>query len=250
MKIIQSAEPLMVLVREVASGRMLPAAMQRPYVWRKDDVQALCDSILSGFPVGSFLMWEPGPKADLTKLAKARLGPILPEAAATSAPYMLLLDGQNRLASLAWMMADEAPEVPEPSEAETETWQSTEKLVLDFETKSMVFVPREQAEQGLRLPAWTLLADSRQDRFHAAMRLVREKNAIWLESYSQAEIDAFVDFWDRARDRFRDARTTTTTIQNATPAEARHAFLRICRVGVPMAQEDFDKALTWASQPD
>lgn len=45
----------------------------------------------------------------------------------------------------------------------------------------------------------------------------------------------------------REARTVETLIQNATAEEARHAFLRICRVGVPMSQEDFDRAVGWTA---
>lgn len=248
MRITQTSDFLVSLVREVATGRMLPAAMQRPYVWGKADVEALCDSILSGFPVGSFLLWAPGAKADLSTMAKPRLGPIAPGSTEGAPPYKLLLDGQNRLATMAWMMTEEPAAVPEPSDAERETWLSGNKLVLDFATRSMHFVPAEQAESGLRLPAWTVLADSRAERFNNAMRLIRKKNDVWLKDFTQEQIDELLTFWDRARDSFRDARTATTIIENATAEQARHAFLRICRVGVPMTQEDFDRAVGWTGE--
>lgn len=247
MRINQTSNFLVELVREVAGGRMLPAAMQRPYVWSKADVEALCDSIISGFPIGGFLVWAPGRNADLTKLAKARLGPMLPSTEPRYAPYSLLLDGQNRLATLAWMMAVEQPaELPSPSEAETKTWLTDEKLVCDYATRSIRFVPAAEADVGLRVPAWTVVADSRLETFHDAMRMFRKNNSRWLQDYTQDEIDTFMEFWDRARDRFRDARTSTTIIEDATAAEARHAFLRICRVGVPMSEEDFNNAVAWA----
>jgi hypothetical protein len=37
----------------------------------------------------------------------------------------------------------------------------------------------------------------------------------------------------------------TTTISDATADEAKYAFLRICRVGVPMSEADFDQAVAW-----
>lgn len=70
-------------------------------------------------------------------------------------------------------------------------------------------------------------------------------NGAWLQTHNQAEIDEFLGLWDRARDSFRSAQAATTVIQGATAQEARHAFLRICRVGVPMTQEDFDNAVGW-----
>lgn len=140
MKIRQSSSFLNLILKDVASGRLLPAAMQRPYVWRKADVEALCDSILSGFPIGAFLMWAPGSKADIAQLARARLGPIEARGVADGS-VSLLLDGQNRLSTLAWMMASEPPALADLSPAEVDTWTGPERLVLDFGTRALKFVP-------------------------------------------------------------------------------------------------------------
>lgn len=241
----------MSVVREVASGRMLPAAMQRPYVWKKADVEAMCDSIMSGFPIGAFLMWNPGPKADLSQLAKGRLGPLMPAAADTLgySPYSLLLDGQNRAATLAWMMLrddDVLPEMADLSPAEQATWMSGERLVLDFVTRSVKFVPVEEAAVGLRLPVWMLFSGSANStRVTASAHMRMLARDVWPKYATQDTIDDFYDLWDHACNRFREARTTETIIEGASPAEARHAFIRICRVGVPMLQEDFDRAIGW-----
>ncbi|MFK4135925.1 DUF262 domain-containing protein [Pseudomonas luteola] len=240
MKIIQSSVFLSSLVSEVSSGSMMPAAMQRPYVWHKADVEALCDSILSGFPVGSFLTWAPGNCADLSNLSRGRLGPIV--GLVNSHPStQLLLDGQNRLASLAWMMNQDLPEMDDASEAERATWLSGERLVLDFETRSIKFVPEAEANLNFRLPVWSVF----NTMMTPAMSLLRLRTKQWMESYSEEASDAVIDFWNDCRSRFQDARTTLTIIDGATPEEARHAFLRISRVGVPMSQEDFDYALGW-----
>jgi len=250
MEVKQSQSFLMSLVADVAAGRMLPAAMQRPYVWSKHDVEALCDSIVSGFPIGAFLMWAPGNHADLAKLSKGRLGPIAPapESAVNAFhPYCLLLDGQNRLATFAWMMRrDDAP-VPFPvSEAERETWLGDACLVLDFETRSVRFVPKAEATVGLRLPAWTLMSAASTEMHHEANFYVRQLwQHEWPKRFSNDQVDDFFELWDQVRARFAGARTAETVIADATPAEARHAFLRICRVGVPMSQEDFDRAIGW-----
>lgn len=248
MRVRQSSSFLMTLLREVHAGRMLPAGMQRPYVWCKADVEALCDSIISGFPIGAFLMWAPGAKADLALLAKDRLGPIPPASGAASAPRLLLLDGQNRLATLAWMMQHQTPELADGSPAELGTWLGPDRLVLDQESHSVKFVHNAQADSGLRLPAWTLVCSSTTDQYHQAMALLRERiEGDWAAQFSKEQVRDFLDFWDECRDAFRDARTTETIIEDATAAEARHAFLRICRVGVPMAQEDFDRAVGWSA---
>jgi hypothetical protein len=252
MRITQTTCFLLSLLTDAMQGRMLPAAMQRPYVWLKDDVEALCDSILSGFPVGSFLLWEPGPKADLSKVAKGRLGPVLAQDDSGKAytPTQLLLDGQNRLATLAWLMnADFNNLTFEVGVAETATWLSGQRLVLDYESRSIKFVPVAEADVGLRLPAWSLL--SCQPNAHSVnMNLIRKSWDMWtnVKGYPEDQVEDMIKFHDKCADAFRDARTAITVIENATPDEARSAFLRICRVGVQMSQEDFDKAVNWSAQ--
>lgn len=252
MKITQSSGFLLSLLKEVASGRTLPAAMQRPYVWGREDVEALCDSIISGFPIGSFLLWSPALPFDLKSLAKTRLGPLTAASVDKTSrldPYQLLLDGQNRLATMAWMMHRDFKNVPPAAELsvpESVTWTDGYLLVLDYETKSIRFMQAREANQGLRLPAWTLLPTP--PGTDSANSLVRHLwDGAW-KDYPEAERNAFMKVWDDAYDKFTSARVTATYIEEATPEEARHAFLRICKVGVPMSKEDFDNAIGWSAR--
>lgn len=250
MKVKQKPKVLMTLLRDVASGRILPAAMQRPYVWQKAEVEALCDSIMCEFPIGAFVMWNPGPKADLSQLAKGRLGPLLPaNTDASYSPFSLLLDGQNRAATFAWMMVrdeDDVPQLADASDAERATWLGSERLVLDWATRSVKFVPKDDVEVGLRMPAWTLLSTANDDARGTANKHWRRLDKdIWPQYADRKEADSFLAFYELACDRFREAWITETTIEGATRAEARHAFQRLCRTGVPMSQEDFDRAIGW-----
>lgn len=249
MRITQNGCFLMSLLSDASTGKMLPAAMQRPYVWLKEDVEALCDSILSNFPIGSFVLWEPGKKADLSAVAKNRLGPVLTRDhdGRDYSPVQLLLDGQNRLATLAWMMVTDFDKVSVSAhEAESATWLSDERLVLDFDSKSMKFVPAAEASVGLRLPAWTL-ASSSINGGNSPMMFIRECWNKWMAlGISEEEADQFINFHDKCARAFSDARTTVTVIEDATAEEARSAFLRICRVGVQMTQDDFEKAVNWS----
>lgn len=249
MEIKQSGGFLLSLVRDVANGRMLPAAMQRPYVWSKGDVEALCDSVMTGFPIGGFTMWAPGAKADLKTVSKGRLGPIVAaqENANAYNPMYLLLDGQNRLATIAWMIAGaDGQTVDNPSPEEQETWLGDETLVLDYETRSLRFVPKSEAEVGLRLPGWMAVSMATQELSGRANRLTFDLfYNVWTPTFGKEKAEEFLNFWDRTRDKFKDARTAETVIEDATPEEALNAFLRICKVGVPMSEEDFKRATNW-----
>ena len=44
-----------------------------------------------------------------------------------------------------------------------------------------------------------------------------------------------------------DVDVVVTDMADATAAEAKDAFLHICKVGVPMSEADFEKAVSWAA---
>lgn len=230
-RIVQSTGFLFDTFREAASGKLVPAAFQRPYVWSKADVEAYWTSLLRGWPTGSFMIWKP--RAPLgNSVERARLGPI--ETNGTE-PRGIILDGQNRLASFAWSLR--LPGTPPPareklSEAECETWASGEMLVLDPVSKSARFHPEEDIDPNSRLLPAGLIADTRALNGHFRRQSdFIEEDLAWLDDVMQA---------------VRDARCATTIIDGASPEEALDAFLHICRTGVPMSESDFRQAMSWA----
>jgi hypothetical protein len=239
MRIEQQSCFLSDLLSDVQKGMLVPAAFQRPYVWSKADVIKMCESILEGYPFGSFLIWMPYGSADLSDYSRTRLGPI--QRTASGAPNGLILDGQNRLASFAWMtqLLHEMP--TDLSEVERETWGSGETLVVDLEHRDIRFVPKEAADKGFTLPAYALLDTI------AGMRLMRERyDAPEWSRFSEKEREEGLIWWDKvASARIREARVVAVVLERATPEEALKAFTRICKVGVPMSQEDFEAALNW-----
>jgi hypothetical protein len=105
----------------------------------------------------------------------------------------------------------------------------------------MRFASREEADQGFTMPAHCLLDQT-------WLKLIRKRYTSpgW-SRFSEAERDDGVGWWDFVAGRFRDARIVATYLEDATVDEARKAFLHICRVGVPMSSNDFDRALGWAA---
>ena len=85
------------LVRMFQDGEIQLPEIQRKYVWPREKVRALLDSMYKGYPTGSILLWQTDRQVD-TRPSAADTH------AATAArpvgePY-LLLDGQQRLTSL------------------------------------------------------------------------------------------------------------------------------------------------------
>ena len=241
MRIRQEHTFLAQLLANLKAGLLLPAGFQRPYVWDRPDCLAFYESILRGYPVGSFLCWLPSRSTALADVARQRLGPVN---AGERQPFssLLLLDGQNRLATLAWLAHDWSTPVPvDPTPHERSVWCNGERLVVDLQAERLRFVPIAEADTGFKLPSAALL-DSR-----LANPLIRDRWRTTWAAYDEAAIDKGLRWFDRAQGSFRDARIVAALLEDASPEEARDAFLHICRVGVPMSTEDFDAALNWAA---
>ena len=80
------------LVRMIERGELRLPEMQRRYVWLSTRVRDLFDSLYRGYPSGTILLWEADEKVPLRDPAFSQQG---------SPYYKLLLDGQQRLTSLA-----------------------------------------------------------------------------------------------------------------------------------------------------
>lgn len=88
------------LVGMIERGELRLPEMQRRYVWRSTRVRDLLDSLYRGYPSGAILLWETDEAIPLQDFAVAQQGN----------PYQstrLLLDGQQRLTSLAAVIRGE-----------------------------------------------------------------------------------------------------------------------------------------------
>lgn len=238
MRIHQSADHLSDTLQAVRDGRLVPAAFQRPYVWRQADVTALWESLLNGWPIGSFLIWKPGAGVDQAKAGRSRLGPI--QAVTGTRWTGMILDGQQRLTTLAWsMLASDAPR-PDPAslfDAERATWAGDNVLVADGEQRAVLWVPKAEARAGWRIPVG-VLGD--------LALLLPALHALVSAHQGQLPKDV-LDWFDAASHAVRSAKVTTTTIEEATAQEAVTAFAHVARVGVPVTPDEVAAALAWAA---
>ena len=81
---------LAAILDQIDSGSILLPEFQRGYVWNRDQVRGLMRSLYMGYPVGGLLTWE----------TQADGSAVRGEAAATPQVRVLILDGQQRVASL------------------------------------------------------------------------------------------------------------------------------------------------------
>lgn len=87
------------LIDKVQHGEMLLPEMQRRYVWPATRVRDLLDSLYREYPSGTILVWETDKDIETKELAvKATKSP-------TTSQQLLLLDGQQRITSLAAILS-------------------------------------------------------------------------------------------------------------------------------------------------
>jgi hypothetical protein len=100
-----SSATIVAIVDQINRSYFLPA-IQRPYVWEPDQIVALFDSLLKGYPISSFLFWELQPENtrnwEIYKFFEHfRYGDVHNEQADPDGrDVTLVLDGQQRLTSL------------------------------------------------------------------------------------------------------------------------------------------------------
>lgn len=89
------------LVDKVKRGELTLPEMQRRYVWPATRVRDLLDSLYRGYPSGTILVWETDEDVETRNLA---VGPVQTP---TTSQRLLLLDGQQRITSLAATLSGE-----------------------------------------------------------------------------------------------------------------------------------------------
>ena len=92
------AEPerLIRLVDRVNAGEIKIPKFQRGFVWQKQDVLQLLESLLQGYPIGSLLFWRTEPKLKSEKDIHGFSLPPTPD----KYPTNYVLDGQQRLTTI------------------------------------------------------------------------------------------------------------------------------------------------------
>ena len=87
------------LVADIRDGKLLLPEMQRRYVWKSTQIRDLVDSLYHEYPSGQLLVWETD---DLPASGNRRAA--VEGLSTEQRRPQLLLDGQQRLTSLAAVM--------------------------------------------------------------------------------------------------------------------------------------------------
>ena len=84
------------LINDIERGRVQIPAFQREFVWHIDRTAKLLDSLLKGYPIGTFILWRTDSRLNHHK----EIGDYKLEPAPEGGQIEYVLDGQQRIASL------------------------------------------------------------------------------------------------------------------------------------------------------
>ena len=94
------------LARRILTGDILLPKFQREFVWERNQIIDLLDSIPRNFPVGSILLWQS--RQELR--SENRIADLDIELPRPDYPVNYLLDGQQRLSSLCGALYWQGPD--------------------------------------------------------------------------------------------------------------------------------------------
>ena len=84
------------LISEIQKGQIKVPKFQRNFIWSLDKTAKLLDSILKGYPIGTFILWETNERLnDIKNIGNLELPP-----ASDDEKVQYVLDGQQRITSL------------------------------------------------------------------------------------------------------------------------------------------------------
>lgn len=95
------------LLKWVRQGRIRVPAFQRSFVWTRQNMLDLFDSVRWSYPIGTLLFWR---SSEETARPHSRFGPF-DLSKTQSTETLLLLDGQQRLTTLAGVLLKKSPDM-------------------------------------------------------------------------------------------------------------------------------------------
>lgn len=216
----QPSTPRLVTVAgDILAGRIVLPKFQRDFVWSRQQVLNLLDSVARNYPIGSILLWE----SDQELASERAIANLEVDALPRGHHVSYLLDGQQRLSTICGALYWQPEGDP----------KSLWNIVYDL--TEAAFRHREDLDDPppTQLPLRFLL-----DGAEFALRLERIADE---------------DLKQRARllyNRFADYQIATVTLRDMSTEEIGLVFERINTTGTDLTLVEFMRAATWAPDFD
>lgn len=227
MRIEQNNEFLLEILSKIKNKKLAKAPFNRHYAWDEKDVVMLFESIQKGYPIGNIITWTP----DSSKEYDKRLGPIILD----GEPESYIIDGHNRLATLAYSMAspDEVNNaINSMTENEENVWGQDRSLVYNGLTKKIYFLNNEELDNTRNVIPVGLVATQ---GFNMFIR----------KNYHLLDSDTVLENMEDLGHKIRETKLVNMHLYRATDEQAIDAFTHMAKTGQPMSLESIKRAKKW-----
>ena len=131
------------ILDKIDDGQLFVPAFQREYVWKKNDVKALLNSLINEYPTGTILTWETRTPPELKGSVSYNdnMGAV-----------KLILDGQQRITSLYLIIRDKIP----PYYEEKDILNDVRRLYVNLDTLELNYYMATIMEKN---PLWVDLTN-------------------------------------------------------------------------------------------
>ena len=227
------------IVTKIKNGTYAIPAFQREFVWKKEQVLDLFDSIKCGYPIGSILMWKPmqEPKLksrDLLTDALYDANDKLPSYAFVKkwqvSPDYFILDGRQRLSAFFGCVSD------------FENKRDEFCLCYDLQEEEFVYTSKNNKRKVNQL---IVPLNKLYDTFRL-LEYLQEIMSQYKDNIAEAKI-----YVERARSlnsRLQSAQIAETMIENCALSEAGKVFSRINSTGTDISDVAMLQAVLYNSE--
>jgi Protein of unknown function DUF262 len=213
------------IVRDAVAGRLRIPNFQRSYVWRRDQMLELLDSIRRRYPIGSLLVWETGEEVSF----KTNIGPIrIPQQ--SEFVTSLVLDGHQRISTLTGSLMEPTAGTQLEDDPDPGRWE------IWFDAKSEDFLHLGKGEQP---QSW-----------HFPMRKLMDTVA-FLDECERMRRDGGAGgelYVRRAQELLRvfvDQLIPVVKIKNTNLLQAVNIFARLNSTGKKISADEMAEAITY-----
>lgn len=212
------------MISDIETGKIKIPQFQRRFVWSLEQTAALIDSILKGYPIGTFIIWETDERL---RSVRNLGGADLPDTPAGSR-VQYVLDGQQRMTSI--YVALKGAKIRD----ENGTTVDYSNLYVDLgvgDDEQIVVTARESEEES---------------RYIGVVDLLNAKTR-WLSDHYPSEI---LDRIDAYKDAIKTYRFPKIDITDAPIDVATEIFTRINVTGKPLSLFEIMVAKTYDMEKD
>lgn len=217
------------LLEDMKQGQLQVPPFQRDFVWTRDDVKDLFDSIKNNYPIGSILLWRPKTAPQWSAL-KTVGSFSLPNY--NSNQQVFLLDGFQRMSSLFGCLTN-----PVKSGLQCDEDSRTALFDLYFDLEDESFTYLRNYPKPYQVPVYILMSTS-------DFRQYSRKN---IEPYCDAEkLDMYLDSADAFSRSLIDYKLAVVEISDADLSDAVNIFSRVNSKGTEISYDWMVNALSYS----